>query len=212
MKKILLIEDQAAMRRNIAFILGSEGFNVCTAANGREGIEVAKREKPDLILCDVMMPEMDGHGVVQTLRQDPEFEVTPFIFLTAKGDKADVRTGMNFGADDYLTKPVLHDDLVAAIKTRLSRARTVKKAIDRAGQFEPDFTNHPALIQAFGLTPREAEILSWLAQGKSNADIATLLGNSEGTVKQHVGMCFRKMNVENRSSATLMTVEALSRS
>jgi DNA-binding NarL/FixJ family response regulator len=210
MKKILLIEDQASMRRNIAFMLGAEGYSMSTAANGREGIEVAQREKPDLILCDVMMPEMDGHAVVQALRKDPEFAVTPFIFLTAKGDKAEVRHGMNIGADDYLTKPVLHDDLMAAIKSRLSRANTVQKAIVRAGKFEPDFNNHAALITAFDLTPREAEVLSWVAQGKGNADIATLLGSTEGTVKQQVGSCFRKMGVENRSAATLTAVEVLS--
>jgi DNA-binding CsgD family transcriptional regulator len=99
---------------------------------------------------------------------------------------------------------------MAAIKTRLDRSKTVQQAIDRAGTFEPDFTNHQALISAYGLTPREAEVLSWVAQGKGNGDIAVLLGASEGTVKQHLGVCFRKMGVENRSSATLMAVEVLS--
>ena len=210
MKKILIIEDQASMRRNICFILDLEGYKTCSAANGREGVEVAKQEKPDLILSDVMMPELDGYGVLQALRQDPAFATTPFIFLTAKGDRNDVRTGMNLGADDYLTKPVVHEELMAAVRSRLDRAGVVQQVIEEAGTFSLDFSNHGPLITAFGLTPREAEVLAWVAQGKGNADIGILLGMTERTVKQHVSACFQKMGSENRSAATLMAVEVLS--
>lgn len=212
MKKILIIEDQASMRKNIAFILEMEGFKTCSAANGREGVEVAKAQKPDLILCDVMMPELDGYGVVQTLRADPAFAMTPFIFLTAKSDRNDIRTGMNSGADDYLTKPVVHNELMAAVRSRLDRANVVQSAIQEAGVFNPNFDNYQPLQAAFGLTPREAEVMAWVAQGKSNADIGTLLDMSERTVKHHVSQCFQKMGVENRSAATLTAVEVLSRS
>jgi DNA-binding response OmpR family regulator len=92
------------------------------AAGGRGGIELAKKEKPDLILCDVMMPDLDGYGVIATLRADTETVTIPFIFLTAKGEKPDICAGMNLGADDYLTKPVAKSDLLAAIRTRLERA------------------------------------------------------------------------------------------
>ena len=210
MKKILIIEDQASMRKNVAFILEMEGFKVCSAANGREGIDVAKTEKPDLILCDVMMPELDGYGVVQALRQDPAFATTPFIFLTAKSDRNDVRAGMNYGADDYLTKPIVHEELMAAVRSRLNRAGAVQQVIEEAGTFAPDFDNHAPLIAAFGLTPREAEVLAWVAQGKGNYDVGILLGMTERTVKQHVSSCFQKMGIENRSAATLMAVEVLS--
>src|SRR5215510_6051602 len=114
MKKILVIEDQAPMRRNIALLLEMEGFQVVTAENGASGIATARKESPDLVLCDVTMPELDGYGVVQALRAEREFATIPFIFLTAKSDKADVRIGMNFGADDYLAKPVIREDLLAA--------------------------------------------------------------------------------------------------
>ena len=103
------------MRRNIALMLELEGYEVFTADNGRAGLVVVKAQRLDLILCDVMMPELDGYGVVQALRADPATATIPFVFLTARGDKADVRIGMNFGADDYLTKPVIRDDLLAAV-------------------------------------------------------------------------------------------------
>jgi CheY-like chemotaxis protein len=106
MKKILVIEDEPEMRRNLTTILRLEKFHPLAAGNGRLGIEVAKKEKPDLILCDVMMPELDGYGVIAALQGDPETANIPFIFLTAKGEKPDIRAGMNLGADDYLTKPV----------------------------------------------------------------------------------------------------------
>ncbi len=210
-KKLLIIEDQAPMRRNIALMLEMEGFNVCTAENGRIGLETARRERPDLILCDVMMPELDGYGVVQALRSDPDFAATPFIFLTAKSDRGDVRVGMNFGADDYLTKPVVRDDLLAAVTTRLERAAAVQQQIDDAGSgsFDPDFTTHEPLQRELGLTSREAEVLLWVAQGKSNGDTASILNMSEKTVKQHMGSIFAKLGLENRNAAGMRAVEVL---
>ena len=99
-KKILIIEDEASMRRNIGLILQIEGYDVVSAENGRIGLEMARKENPDLILCDVMRPELDGYGLVQALREDAAFSATPFVFLTARSDRRDVRVGMNFGADD----------------------------------------------------------------------------------------------------------------
>ena len=119
MKKILVIDDHEPMRRNLLMILEMEGFKPLGAANGRKGLELARKEKPDLILCDITMPEVDGYGVLQALRQDKEAATIPFIFLTARGEKLDVRVGMNYGADDYLTKPVGHEELLAAIAARL---------------------------------------------------------------------------------------------
>ena len=209
-KKILIIEDQAPMRRNIALMLQMEGYQVSTAENGRAGLEVARRERPDLVLSDVMMPELDGYGVVQALREDESFANTPFIFLTAKSDRTDVRIGMNFGADDYLTKPVVRDDLLAAVQSRLARAEALQQRISENSGFNPDFERPELLQQAFNLTPREAEVLLWVAQGKSNSDVATILGMSEKTAKQHLGVCFQKMGVESRNAATVAALETLS--
>ena len=215
-KRILIIEDQAPMRRNIALMLQMEDYEVSTAENGRAGLDAARRERPDLILCDVMMPELDGYAVVQSLRDDPELAHVPFVFLTAKSDQADMRIGMNFGADDYLTKPVVREDLLAAVSVRLSRADAIQEKIQAAssaggGGFQPDFSSHEPLQREFYLTPREAEVLLWVAQGKSNADVATILGMSEKTAKQHLGSVFAKLGVENRHAAALRAVEVLGR-
>lgn len=214
MKKILVIEDQAPMRRNIALMLEMEGFAVITAENGRIGVEHALKDCPDLVICDVMMPELDGHGVVQTLRASPETATVPFIFLTARSDKGDLRIGMNFGADDYLIKPVVREDLLAAVEVRLARADAIEARLksntaSNAG-FSPDFTSHEPLV-ILGLTNREAEVLLWVAQGKSNGDVACILGMSEKTVKQHMGSVFEKLGVENRNAAAMLAVEVLGR-
>lgn len=118
-QKILIIEDQSIMRRNVALMLQLEGYTALTAANGLEGLEVARSEHPDLILCDVMMPEMDGYGTLRAIREDETLKKTPFIFLTAKGDRGDVREGLGLGADAYLTKPVVREDLLDAVRARL---------------------------------------------------------------------------------------------
>lgn len=209
-KKILIIEDQPTMRRNVALMLQLEGYETCTAENGRVGLEVARRERPDLVLCDVTMPELDGYGVVEALREDDAFANTPFIFLTARADRQYVRVGMNLGADDYLTKPVVRDDLLAAVQTRLTGAEFLRQQLAETSRFRPDFDRPEKLLLGYGLTPREAEVLIWVAQGKSNADIAIILGMSEKTAKQHLGVCFKKMGVENRGAATLAALETLS--
>ena len=203
MKKILVIEDEPEMRRNIATLLRYYDYEPVAAENGRVAVEMARRENPDLILCDVMMPELDGYGVLQELQSDPSLARIPFIFLTAKGEKDDLRSGMNLGADDYLTKPVVNADLVRAIESRLRRSEQRMKR-----EFKPDFSSAEPLLQ-LGLTPRAAEALLWLAQGKTNSDIAVILGITESTVKKHVQEMFEKLGVETRGAATVRALEAL---
>jgi DNA-binding NarL/FixJ family response regulator len=203
MRRILVIEDEPEMRRNIAALLRFHEYATLEAENGRKGVELARREKPDLILCDVMMPELDGYGVLQALQQDAALALTPFIFLTAKGDKDDLRSGMNLGADDYLTKPVANKELVSAIEARLRRSELQAKR-----EFKPDFSSFEPLLTP-GLTRRAAETLLWLAQGKTNPDIATILGITESTVKKHVQEIFEKLGVETRGAATVRALELL---
>jgi DNA-binding NarL/FixJ family response regulator len=201
MKKILVIEDEPAMRSNLRDILELENFSPVVAANGREGIAAAKRELPDLILCDVMMPELDGHEVLATLRADLRTAKIPFVFLTAKGEHADVRAGMNLGADDYLVKPVKVDDLLEAIAARLERAA-------QHGGFTADFSS-AAPLEKLGISVREAEILLWVAQGKSNYDVGIILNISAATVKKHLENIYAKLGVEGRNAASLQALELL---
>jgi len=121
MKKILVIEDNDAVRENTAEILELANFNVFTAGNGKLGVEAAFREGPDLIICDIMMPVLDGYGVLHLLRNNPATRNTPLIFLTAKSEKADMRKGMELGADDFITKPFEETELLHAIECRLKK-------------------------------------------------------------------------------------------
>lgn len=125
MNSILVIEDDINVRHNILELLENEGFNLIAAENGQIGVKLAQEQMPDLIICDVMMPELDGYGVLKTLRQNPTTAIIPLIFLTAKSDKTDFRQGMAMGADDYIIKPFTRNELLAAIACRLEKQTTI---------------------------------------------------------------------------------------
>lgn len=127
MKKILLIEDDKIMRENSAEILELAGYQIVVSENGKKGAQLAKETKPDLIICDIMMPELDGYGVLHVLSKDPSTATIPFIFLTAKAEKSEMRKGMSLGADDYLTKPFEETDLLNAVESRLKKNELIKK-------------------------------------------------------------------------------------
>jgi DNA-binding NarL/FixJ family response regulator len=213
MKKILLIEDQRPMRESLALTLEMEGFCVISAEGGRLGLELARMEIPDLVLCDIMMPDVDGHAVLGELRRDARTAAIPFIFLTAKGEKPDLRAGMNLGADDYLVKPVPKTELLDAIRARLERqiqheAQTQVRVSQ--AKFRTDFsTSRP--LEALGISPREAEVLLWIAQGKNNEEIGIILSASRNTIKKHVVRVLEKLGVESRQAAALRAIELLSR-
>ncbi|MBD2493816.1 response regulator transcription factor [Nostoc sp. FACHB-280] len=120
-KKILVIEDEVQICSNIQQILGLSDFQTISANNGLDGLRLAKSEKPDLICCDIMMPDLDGYGVLKALREDSETDSIPVILLTAKVERSDLRYGMELGADDYITKPFSPEELLKAIQMRLAR-------------------------------------------------------------------------------------------
>ena len=141
MKKVLFIEDDTVVRENTAELLELAEYEVITAANGKTGVAIAKAEKPDIIVCDIMMPEMDGYGVLQALANDPGTQHIPFIFLSAKTEHKDIRKGMDLGADDYLTKPFEEEELTSAIESRLAKVAILNKLNDgsnKAAQYEPE--------------------------------------------------------------------------
>jgi len=124
--KILVIEDEAPTRDKIVTVLKYEDYEVIDAPNGREGVISARENHPDLIICDVLMPDMNGYGALAALRDDPDTSVIPVIFLTAAASRADMRKGMEMGADDYITKPYTVEELLAAVRTRLDRQEIIK--------------------------------------------------------------------------------------
>lgn len=130
-KKILLIEDNKDMRENTAEILELSQYKVFTAKNGKEGVELAQKNKPDLIICDIMMPVLDGYGVLHLLSKNTETASIPFIFLTAKAERTDLRKGMEMGADDYVTKPFDDIELLNAVESRLKKAEAMKKEFSK---------------------------------------------------------------------------------
>jgi CRP/FNR family transcriptional regulator, polysaccharide utilization system transcription regulator len=131
MKTILLIEDNQEMRENTTEILELAGYNMLVASNGKEGVKLAQQNHPDLIVCDIMMPEMDGYDVLYMLSKNQQTAVIPFIFLTAKTEKSDYQRGMNLGADGYLTKPFHNPELLNAIEVRLKRSEMLKGEFSR---------------------------------------------------------------------------------
>ena len=129
MKSILLIEDNQEIRENTAEILELANYKVYVAENGKRGIELALQHKPDLIICDIMMPELDGYGVLHALHKNDSVKNTPFIFLTAKTERSDFRKGMELGADDYVTKPFDGTELLTAVDSRLKKVDLLRKQL-----------------------------------------------------------------------------------
>lgn len=129
MKTILVIEDNEDIRENVSEILTLSDYNVLAAANGKEGIEMARKNMPDLIICDIMMPGVDGYGVLHVLNKEPQTQNIPFIFLTSKSERSDFRAAMEMGADDYITKPFAGNELLNAIESRLKKNEVLRKTL-----------------------------------------------------------------------------------
>jgi two-component system, sensor histidine kinase and response regulator len=127
MKKVLIIEDEDSIRENISDALSLNDYEIFTAENGIEGVRLAKQINPDLILCDIMMPLLDGYGVLEAIKSDEKSTLIPFIFISAKSKHEDIRKGMNLGADDYLIKPFLLQDLLIMVEAKLAEAERIQK-------------------------------------------------------------------------------------
>lgn len=137
---ILVIEDNPEMSENISSILQLAQYRVTSAMNGKEGVKLANQLRPDLILCDIMMPELDGYGVLHILHSEPDTATIPFVFITAKADKKDLRQGMNLGADDYLTKPFESTDLLKMVEVRLKKKALMESQANTPEQVSEFFS------------------------------------------------------------------------
>jgi diguanylate cyclase (GGDEF)-like protein len=169
-KTILVIEDDDAIRQNVMTVLRSSGYEPLGAPNGRAGLEVAQVSRPQLIICDIMMPDLDGYGVLQALRSDPETAGIPFIFLTAKADPLEVRQGMNLGADDYLAKPFRLSELMEVVKVRFQRIEAVAKSLQVRVQQAEDKIRHAAHHDAVTNLPNRLLLREQFDQARARAE------------------------------------------
>ncbi len=196
MKKILVIEDEPSVRLNLLELLNAEGFDTSAAADGPAGLKLAQELHPDLILCDVMIPKLDGYGVLSAVREHPDTASTSFIFLTAKTDRSDLRQGMNLGADDYLTKPFRRADLLVAIDTRLKKQGVVIERYTAELKQAEQKLEHLAYYDSVTGLPNRLMLRSKLHQ----------LMNQDGGEKRAVGLLYIGLDRFDRIVDSLGTV------
>ena len=204
-KKILLVEDESILRDSIQDTIKSCGFEVEVAENGDEALLLAKTFLPDLIISDILMPDSDGYWLLDSVRNDSILRTIPFIFMTAKSERSDIRNGMNLGADDYIVKPFSSAELMNSIQARLSRDEVLKSQL-----VEPQLNSNRELLDEKEqelilaaikrLTRSEARILDLIAQNKSTLEIAEELFISYKTVENHRANITVKLGIKGHLS------------
>jgi DNA-binding NarL/FixJ family response regulator len=192
---ILVIEDEKALRENISEIIAHYGFRVISTPTGEEGLTMALEYIPDIIICDIMLPGIDGFEVFARIKQIPQLSFTAFIFLTAKSTRSDTRIGMNMGADDYLTKPFTKEELVNSIRARLEKLSKKNKH-----QLEKDELIEAALEKMTSLTKAERKVLNAISEGYTTPQIAQKLFVSKKTIENHRVNISRKLNLSGPNS------------
>lgn len=194
--RLVLIEDDDSLREEMVFILEAEGFDVKAAESGRQGLLLIEETHPDIICCDIMLPNLDGYQVLKKLTGSPEHADIPFIFITARSDWQQVRYGMTLGADDYITKPFSHNELLSAIRTRLDKR-------NRRTLHTPTPAQTQANINLGLLTSREKQVLTLIISGYTSKEIAQRLSISKRTVDKHRQNILTKLDI--RSVAQLLS-------
>jgi DNA-binding NarL/FixJ family response regulator len=202
-KRLLLIDDDPNLILLVKDYLEFRGYEVITAENGREALEVLEHDIPDMIICDVMMPEMDGYTFVNHVRQDEHISWIPVLFLSAKGQSQDRVKGLNTGADVYMVKPFEPEELVAQVEASL------KQASRRMQQSTNGSENTPKIQVPFDvhLTQTELKVVQFVARGLANKDIADELNVSQRTVESHVSNMLGKTGLHNRTELARWAIE-----
>ena len=203
MKQILIIEDDIALQDTLDNLMQLEGFRTIMANNGKTGIELAQKKHPDLIVCDVMMPEMGGLEVISELQKDIRTALIPFIFLTAKTEIKDFRNGMRLGADDYIMKPFNNEELIKAIHFRINKQQKIIEA-SKGKKSKKTSSSKNAIPN---LTKREREIVNLFCKGLSCSQISEELFISFHTVDSHRKNIEKKLNVKNIPSIVRFAYE-----
>ncbi len=201
--KLLLIDDDPHLILLVKDYLEFHGYEVLTATHGREAIDILEHEIPDLIICDVMMPEMDGYTFVEEIRSNPRLEWLPVIFLSAKGQTKDRIQGLNKGADVYLVKPFEPDELVAQVQSTLNQTHRLMNSTPKKGEVTPRI-QVPKNVE---LTPTETKVVNLVAQGMSNREISNELGVSQRTVESHVSNMLNKTGLHNRTELSRWAIQ-----
>ncbi len=203
-KQLLLIDDDPNLILLVKDYLEFRGYQVITAENGREALEVLDRQIPDMIICDVMMPEMDGYALVQHIRQDSRTNWIPVLFLSAKGQSQDRVKGLNTGADVYMVKPFEPEELVAQVEASLKQASRLSKV----GSKRSGDSQKIKVPQDVELTPTELKVVQLVARGMANREIAQHLKVSQRTVESHVSNMLNKTNLHNRTELARWAIES----
>ena len=197
---VLLIDDAPDTVRMIAEALDEAGYTVLVATDGATALKRLERITPDAVLLDACMPGMDGFETCRRLKQAPGMRAVPVIFMTGLAETERLVEGLSAGGIDYLVKPVVPDELVARLQAHLRVAREMKAAMEaRAG--EPPAESAPSGLLPNPLTPREMDVLEWVARGKTNRDVAEILDMSPRTVNKHLEHIYEKLGVETRTAA-----------
>jgi len=191
---LLIIEDDSVYLNQMALFLRLEGFDVRTASDGASALVMIHEQRPDLVLSDIIMPDMDGHAVMAALKSDDELADIPFIFVTALADRADIRRGMAAGADDYLPKPFSAEELLAAVTGRIRRHVMLTRH-----RGTPAFQKERQLLSQ-AISPRERQVLLMVGQGDTSRGIAERLGCAEKTVNVHRKSLMDKLGACNAAS------------
>ncbi|MBW4577530.1 MAG: response regulator transcription factor [Aphanothece sp. CMT-3BRIN-NPC111] len=202
-KRLLLIDDDPNLILLVQDYLVFKGYEVITAENGREALEVLAQEIPDMIICDVMMPEMDGYAFVGHIRQDPQTSWIPVLFLSAKGQSQDRVKGLNTGADVYMVKPFEPEELVAQVEASLKHSN---RLISHPGKADsgPKLQVRPDVE----LTPTELKVVQFVARGLANKEIADNMNVSQRTIESHVSNMLNKTGLHNRTELARWAMES----
>jgi DNA-binding NarL/FixJ family response regulator len=203
-KKLLLIDDDPNLILLVKDYLEFRGYEVITAENGREALEVLESATPDMIICDVMMPEMDGYSLVSTIRADPKTSWIPVLFLSAKGQSQDRVKGLNIGADVYMVKPFEPEELVAQVESSLKQASRLIQHKDAKPGDNSIKIQVPFDVE---LTPTELRVVQFVARGMANREIAEELNVSQRTIESHVSNMLGKTGLHNRTELARWAIE-----
>ncbi len=203
-KKLLLIDDDPNLILLVKDYLEFRGYNVVTAENGREALEVLDQNIPDMIICDVMMPEMDGYSLVKHIRQEPQTNTIPVLFLSAKGQSQDRVKGLNEGADVYMVKPFEPEELVAQVESSLKQI----KRLSQGRILGKDGVSTIQVPNNVELTPTELKVVQLVAKGMANREIAEQLNVSQRTIESHVSNMLNKTSLNNRTELARWAIES----